>query len=122
MAEEPPTTGEGGVLGNLPHSRPGRRSEKREAGRPGGAARAAARRAEATDAAAKPAGKTSGTRRKARAADPKPAGAARGDSAAGATPRGPIGDAVHMAVKVAGAPFRVAGALAQEVLRRLPRL
>ena len=111
MADEQSTAGDGGVLGNLPHSRPGRRSEKRDAGRPGAAAGAAARKAEATDAAAA---------RPAR----KPARVVRGEPSAGAPARGtggPIGDAVHTATKVAGTGVRVAGAVAQEVLRRLPR-
>ena len=126
MADEQSTAGDGGVLGNLPHSRPGRRSEKRDAGRPGAAAGAAARKAEATDAAAaRPARKPSRARRKAPAADPpKPARVVPGEPSAGAPTRGtggPIGDAVHTATKVAGTGVRVAGALAQEVLRRLPR-
>jgi hypothetical protein len=122
MADEQSTAGDGGVLGNLPHSRPGRRSQKRDAGRPGAAAGAAARKAEATDAAA---ARPARARRKAPAADPpKPARVVRGEPSAGAPARGtggPIGDAVHTATKVAGTGVRVAGALAQEVLRRLPR-
>jgi hypothetical protein len=96
MADEQSTTGDGGVLGNLPHSRPGRRSEKRDAGR----------------------GKASA------ATPPKPTRAVRAEpSAAAPTHRsgGPIGDAVHTATKVAGTGVRVAGAVAHEVLRRLPR-
>jgi hypothetical protein len=125
MADDRPTSGDGGVLENLPHSRPGRRSEKRDAGRPGAAAGAAARKAEATDAAAaRPARKPSRARRKAPAAAPKSARAARGEPSAGAPAHrtgGPIGDAVHTATKVAGTGVRVVGGVAQEVLRRLPR-
>jgi hypothetical protein len=123
MADERPSTGQEGVLGNLPHSRPGRRSEKRDAGRPGAAAGAAARKAEATDAAAaRPARKPSRARRP--AAAPKAAPAVHGEYSAGAPDGGkggPIGDVVHTATKVAGTGVRVAGALAHEVLRRLPR-
>jgi hypothetical protein len=126
MADKRPTTGEGGVLGNLPHSRPGRRSKKRDAGRPAAAAGAAARKAEATDAAAaRPARRrTSRSRRQAPAAAPKSARAIREEPSAGALDGetgGPIGGAVHAATKVAGTGVRVAGALAHEVLRRLPR-
>jgi hypothetical protein len=115
MPEEPPHTGEPSVLGNLPHSRPGRRSEKRDAGRPAAAAGAAARKAETTGAAA---ARASGARRRARAAEPKPAGAVREEPPAA---RGPVGAAVHLATKVAGTGVRVTWAVAREVLRRLPR-
>jgi hypothetical protein len=101
MPEEPPNTGEPSVLGNLPHSRPGRRSEKR-------------------DAAARPARRASGARRRARAAEPKPAGAVREEPPA-APAHGPVGAAVHFATKVAGTGVRVTWAVARELLRRLPR-
>jgi hypothetical protein len=89
MADDAQRAEEGGVLGNLPHTRPGRRSEKRAAARPAAAARKAA------------------------ATPPKPAR----ESGTG----GPLEDLVHGAGKVAGAGVRVAGGLAREILRRLPR-
>ncbi len=54
---------------------------------------------------------------RARAAAPKAARPANSE------PRGadPVGDAVRTAGQVAGAGFRVAGTIAQELLRRLPR-
>jgi hypothetical protein len=118
MADDPQLPDEGGVFGKLPHSRPGRRSEKREAGRPGSAARAAARKAEAagSPAARKPAGArrkpSGGARTKPR--PPQPVEAAEGHG-------GPVGDAVHAATRVARAGVRVASALASEFVRRLPR-
>jgi hypothetical protein len=115
MTEDPPQGDEGGVLGNLPRSRPGRRSEKRGAGRPSEATEAAARKAEATSSAA--AERPRAPRRRA-PAQPEP------DQGHG----GPVGDAIHAAttvagagVRVAGAGARVAGALAHEILRRVPR-
>jgi hypothetical protein len=86
MADEAPRTEDRGVLGNLPHTRPGRRSEKRAAGT---------------------------TRPKRAAVPPEPAD----ESGTG----GPLGHLVHGAEKVAGAGLRVAGGLAREILRRLPR-
>jgi len=79
-------TDEEGVLGNLPNSRPGRRSAKRD--RPAKAAEKAAVKAEASGAAAaKPA---RGSRAKpARGSRAKPARAKPGRAAAGAaSPRG----------------------------------
>jgi hypothetical protein len=95
-----------GVLGNLPRSRPGRRSEKRErdgaaAGRaPGGSKRTASPRASG---------------RSARAAG------AKDEAAAPARGADPLGGAVRAAAGVAGVGVRVASGLAREVLRRLPR-
>jgi hypothetical protein len=108
------------VLGNLPHSRPGRRSEKRDAGRPAGAA---AEKAEAMDSAA------AKTPRPKRAARPRTPAAARPRRTqappAAPTPeprsRGPVGEAVHLAGRIAGTGVRVAGGVTKEVLRRLPR-
>jgi hypothetical protein len=112
MADDPKAVDEGGVLGNLPRTRPGHRSDKRAAGRPAEAAGAAARKAEAGGGAA------------ARTPRPKPTGARR--RPAPAQPRqsaegGPIEDAVHTAGKLAGAGARIAEGLARKVLRRLPR-
>lgn len=122
MAEDPPRAADGGVLGNLPHSRPGRRSDKRGAKRPAAAAGAAAQKAEAGGgAAAKP------PRSKRASASRKPAAArAKGSTPPPEpppTPRsgGPVEDAVHTAGRIAGAGVRVTTGLAKEVLRRLPR-
>jgi hypothetical protein len=98
-----------GVLGNLPHSRPGRRSDKRDAGRPPSRpkrpAPAATRQAqeppEAPAHARGPIDDIAPVR-----AEPGPS---RTDDLVGAT------------AKLAGTGLRVAGGVAREVLRRLPR-
>jgi hypothetical protein len=134
---------EEGVLGNLPHSRPGKRSEKRDSGgRPSTAASKAAAKAEAEGKPAAKAQRASKPRARA-----KPAATAKQDrAAAGAGARAgagapsagagqhqpadpaqpePSGDAVTSVVRtaatVAATGVRVAGAVTQEILRRLPR-
>jgi hypothetical protein len=138
-------TDEGGVLGNLPNSRPGKRSAKRD--RPANAAEKAAVRAEASGtAAAKPA---RGTKAKRTGAKPRraAAGAASprerttavkgGDSGDGVgvvhdmdaqrrhdspgTPRDPLGAVVRGAAGLAVTGVKVGGAVTKELLRRLPR-
>ena len=99
-------TDDGGVLGNLPRSRPGTRSEKR---------------ASAGEAAAAKAPRTA----------PKPSGSAAGRQPSAARrrrpkdergrERGPVGDVIRGAAKAAETGARVAGAVAHEVLRRVPR-
>lgn len=112
------------MLGNLPHSRPGRRSEKRGAGRPAAAADAAAEKAEAVDSAA---AKTPRPKRPARPRKPTAARPKRTQQAPPAAPppeprsRGPVGDAVQLAGRIAGTGVRVAGGITKELLRRLPR-
>jgi hypothetical protein len=124
-------TDDGGVLGNLPHSRPGKRSAKRDSGgRPAGAASRAAAKAERSGTpAAEPAGKAKAARKSA-----KPGRAAAG---VGAQPKTgaaqappplqpePAGGAVTAAVRTAAGlavtGVRVAGAVTQELLKRLPR-
>jgi hypothetical protein len=99
---------ENGVLGNLPRSRPGTRSQKRSsaAGRPSEAASRAAEDAEERGAAAaSPGGGGASTS----------AGRDRGSG-------GPLDDAVRAATKVAGTGLRVASGVTREVLRRLPRV
>jgi hypothetical protein len=117
---------DGGVLDNLPRSRPGTRSKRRtQAGgmRPVDSAERAAQSAERSG---RPAA------RAARSATPGGAGGAaapRAGSARGAqdeqvrTEASPdhVGDAVRAAAKLAGTGLRVTAGLAQEVLRRLPR-
>ena len=111
MADDAQRAEDGGVLGNLPHTRPGRRSEKRAAGRPAETAGAAARKAEA--GGAKAAATPRPRRARSSAAAPEPAD----ESGTG----GPLEDLMHGAGKVAGAGVRVAGGLAKDLLRRLPR-
>jgi hypothetical protein len=112
MAEDRNGAEDAGVLGNLPRTRPGRRSDKRAAGRPAEAAGAAARKAEAGHGAA--------------ARTPRPKRAATQRETAPQPPPephrgGPIDDALHTVGKVAGTGIRIADGLAREVLRRLPR-
>ena len=105
-------TDDGGVLGNLPRSRPGHRSEKRTQGT---AARAgAAPRAEKTAAkASAPAAEANaGAPKRPRSAPPPQPEARPGD---------PVGDAIRTVTGVASTGARVAGGMAREVLRRLPR-
>jgi hypothetical protein len=94
---------EGGVLGNLPRSRPGRRSQKRDA---------TARAAETAE------------RRSAKAARPSAQTAARPKAPpARSAPEGgdPVGGAVRLAAGIAQAGLHAASGLTREVLRRLPR-
>ena len=131
-----------GVLGNLPRSRPGRRSDKRpgdatetgttaKAGRPADAAEKAAVRVERaeTPAAKAPRPKAAPKPRPAKRARPatpppaktkpvpdpgapEPSAAAEGD---------PVTDAARAAAKAVGAGVKIGTGLAQEILRRLPR-
>jgi hypothetical protein len=141
--ESPAMADDDGVLGNLPRSRPGKRSEKRDSGgRPSNAARKAAARAEAGGTPAAKAPRASKPRTRAKpAASAKPgrgaagAGARSQRAATGARsaqrqpgdpPRPqPSGDVVTTVVRtaatVAATGVRVAGAFTQEILRRLPR-
>jgi hypothetical protein len=85
-------TDDGGVLGNLPNSRPGNRSEKR-----GGAASVKPRRTAAVKKPGSP--------------DPVPPPPAED----------PVGAVVRAGLGIAGTGARVAGAVGREVFRRLPR-
>jgi hypothetical protein len=100
-------TDDGGVLGNLPRSRPGRRSEKR-----------ASAGAEQPGAAAKRPSSRSGAARKG-PSPRRPAEASR--TPAPSRSADPVGGVIRGAAKAAGTGVRVAGAVAQEVLRRVPR-
>jgi len=142
-------TDDGGVLGNLPNSRPGKRSTKRDsgAGRPAKAAEAAAAKAEADGKPAAKAARTpraartsakpgraaagAGAKPKGKAAGAKPPAAARAHAGRerrppaepitpGAAPD-PVTAAVRTAAGIAVTGVRVAGALTNELLRRLPR-
>jgi hypothetical protein len=119
-------TDDEGVLGNLPRSRPGHRSEKRPerdapASGEGTAARAATR-AERTGAKAAQAPPGSEPRKRTppkarRQGAPASAGAGRERADDG----GPVGDALRTVTGVAATGARVAHGVAREVLRRLPR-
>jgi hypothetical protein len=111
-------TDEGGVLGNLPNSRPGKRSAKRE--RPAKAARTST----AKRASAKPGAAAAGAARPRR----RTTAVKRGGTADGVDPvrePEPSGDAVSAVVRtaagLAATGVKVAGAITQELLRRLPR-
>src|SRR4051812_5605770 len=107
---------EGGVLGNLPRSRPGRRSQKRASDKTG--LRAAGKRpADAAKQAA--AGAERRGARAARSASqerPAPAPAAKDT-----TRDDPMGDAMRLATQVPLVGVRVAAGVTRELLRRLPR-
>jgi hypothetical protein len=94
-----------GVMGNLPRSRPGTRSEKRKAA-------GAQRKTPSTQR------KPSSTARKA-TAKPRTAAARAARPRPAPTPQrsDPVADVVRLGVKVAGAGLGVAAS----VLRRLPR-
>jgi len=99
---------EGGVLGGLPRSRPGRRSDKREPGaRPATGAAKAARSAES---------------HKSKAADPPREGAARETRPRPVPPAGgPVEGALRLAGKVAETGVKTGVELTRAVLGRLPR-
>jgi hypothetical protein len=119
---------DGGVLGNLPRSRPGQRSEKRTEAT---AARAASRAERSGSKAAAPGSQTGGARPKAAGSKPRARKAASSRRTAGAGPTeeerpvsgggDPVGDAVRTVTGVAATGARVATGVAREVLRRLPR-
>ena len=138
-------TDEEGVLGNLPNSRPGRRSAKRD--RPAKAAATAATKAEAAGKRAADPPRTA----KAARTSPKPGAAAAGKASpprrtaavkgAGSgdgvdlfhdmdekgrhdqaeAPGHALGAVIRGTAGVAITGARVAGAVTQELLRRLPR-
>lgn len=127
---------DGGVLGRLPRSRPGTRSEKRaDTGQSPGQGGAKSRPAAGTARAAQ-----SAEQRKAKASRPAkatakgPAGqGAGGRSGAARSPRpshsvppeprppDAIAGAVRTGVKVAEGGIKLAGGITRELLRRLPR-
>jgi hypothetical protein len=103
------------VLGNLPRSRPGRRSAKRDDAKPAAASPAKPRPAATKAGGTRPKPKrTASAKRRARARsvakEPPP-------TQRPATPTDPVTGAIRLAGKVAGAGFKVAG----EVLKRMPR-
>jgi hypothetical protein len=99
---------ESGVLGNLPRSRPGVRSEKRDTSPKRDSSARAARSAETRGApAARPSGQTH--KRPTPPPQPEPASS------------DPVGEAVRTAAKLAGGGLKLANGLTREVLRRLPK-
>jgi hypothetical protein len=107
---------DGGVLGNLPRSRPGHRSEKRTGSRAAKAGAAGTAEAGA-GTAGRPRQPAAAPNRSARprpstAPPPPQPGSSAGD---------PVGDAIRTVTGVAATGARVAGGVAREVLRRLPR-
>ena len=104
-------TDDGGVLENLPNSRPGRRSAKRD--RPAKTAARAAAKAEAGGKAAAKAPRTPKTS--------PPKRTAEREVQAGATSGDPVVAVVRGAAGIAVTGVKVAGAVTHELLRRLPR-
>jgi hypothetical protein len=109
-------TDEGGVLGNLPNSRPGKRSAKRD-GQPRAARSAKAERGRQRTTAVKSGGTEDGVgllqdMDVKRRHDPASAQEMPGD---------PLSAAVRSAAGLAVTGVKVAGAVTQELLRRLPR-
>jgi hypothetical protein len=103
-------TDDGGVLGNLPRSRPGTRSEKRASA--GGAAAAKAPRTASKRPGSAARRQPSAARRRRPKDEPgRPVGRRRG----------PVGEVIRGAAKAAETGVRVAGTVAHEVLRRVPR-
>jgi hypothetical protein len=96
-------TDDGGVLENLPRSRPGTRSEKRASAGAG---------ATTKRARARPKGSSSRTGARAEDRQPQPAARRSAD---------PVGDAIRGAAKAAETGVRIAGNVAREFLRRVPR-
>jgi hypothetical protein len=125
---------DGGVLGNLPRSRPGQRSEKRARakaadGAAGGTAKTtakAATRAErsGSKAATPPREATrprSSARPKAAAGARRAAGAAAGEDRTKPSSGDPLDGAIRGVVGIAATGARVASGVARELLRRVPR-
>ena len=113
-------TDDGGVLGNLPNSRPGKRSEKRTSAKPG--ARAAGK-----------SGPKKAAQPKRTAAVKKPGSGdrvvvehdmgaqVRHDPVPLPATEDPVGAVVRTAAGAAATGVRVAGAVSRELFKRLPR-
>jgi hypothetical protein len=119
-----------GVMGNLPHSRPGRRSDKRtsksspktggsrkKSSGTSGKARPRAASAKSAGAAAKSGTRTAPARASGAGSRSTGAGTSRAPSPSAARGPDPIGEAVRIATKLAGAGLGMAAG----VLRRLPK-
>ena len=106
-------TDDGGVLGNLPNSRPGKRSEKRE--------RPAARAKRKRTAAVKKPGSGDGV-----VVDRDMRGEVRHDPVPPSpvpppATEDPVGAVVRTGLGIAETGVKVAGAVTRELFRRLPR-
>jgi hypothetical protein len=118
-----------GILGNLPRSRPGVRSEKRAGSKGTGGAGGSAGSPPAPKASAATTPRTQGAAKPKPAAKPRrrptppPATPPPATSPPSAANRGadPIGAALKAGETVATVGIKVAGRLAGGVLRRLPR-
>ena len=113
-------TDDEGVLGNLPRSRPGKRSEKRDPGKAAAKAPRASKKAAGAKATAKPRRAATPKPRAKAAAKPDPVRRQPADPAP-ETSGDAVASVVRTAATVAATGVRVAGALTQEILRRLPR-
>ncbi len=100
-----------GLLGNLPRSRPGTRSDKRTSG---SAPKAAPRKPKPAAASAAPKAAKPRPRSRPKVANPKPRPVpeSQGD---------PVSEALRAAGRIAGAGARTANGVTREILRRLPR-
>src|SRR3954471_13152984 len=98
-------TDDGGVLGHLPNSRPGKRSEKRD--RP-------------ANRAAKPPAQRKRTAAVKEPASQGPASAPR-EQVPLSPGEDPVGAVVRSGLGLAGTGVRVAGAVSRELFKRLPR-
>jgi hypothetical protein len=113
---------DGGVLGNLPNSRPGKRSAKREAGaaRPAKSAAGAA-----SPKAARPRKRTTAVKGGASGdrvvVDPVMRGEVRHDPVPLPVSEDPVGAVVRTGASIVGAGVKVAEGVTRELLRRLPR-
>lgn len=114
------TEDDGGVLGNLPRSRPGQRSEKRT-GRTAAKATARAERSESEAAAPEETTAREQPAAADAAAREAPPASESGDGPSASHQGDPVGDAIRTVTGVAATGARVAGGVAREVLRRLPR-
>ncbi|HZI90750.1 MAG TPA: hypothetical protein VFD31_03865 [Thermoleophilaceae bacterium] len=95
-----------GLLGNLPRSRPGTRSDKRASGSAPKPAPAAAKPKPRPTAKPRPGAKVS---------NPKPRPAPE------TQPGDPVSEALKAAARIASAGARTANGVTREILRRLPR-
>ena len=100
-------TDDGGVLGNLPNSRPGKRSEKRTSAKP------AQRR---RTAAVKKPGSGDGV-----VVEPVMRAEVRHDPVPPSPREDPVGAVVRTGLGIAETGVRVAGAVSRELFKRLPR-
>lgn len=102
-----------GLLGSLPRSRPGTRSDKRASGSAG---KPAATKPAATKAKPRPKAKARpDAKPRPKVANPKPRPAPESQSG------DPVGEALKAAGRLAGAGARTANGVTREILRRLPR-